>query len=83
MIPIRLPKEQKDEMIADLQNFFYEERGEEIGTIAAENLLDHMLKQFAPYLYNQAISDARAAVNEKMLQIEEELYALERPIGRR
>ncbi|OWA33607.1 hypothetical protein B9G55_19830 [Saccharibacillus sp. O16] len=83
MIPVKLPKEQKDELIADLQNFFYEERGEEIGTIAAENLLDHMLNRLAPHLYNQAIRDARSAVNEKVLQIEEELYALERPITRR
>ncbi|WP_172252562.1 DUF2164 domain-containing protein [Saccharibacillus deserti] len=83
MIPIRVPKEDKDEMIADLRNFFYEERGEEIGSLAAEQLLDHMMKQFAPYIYNQAVRDAKAAVNEKMLQIEDELYALERPVNRR
>ncbi|WP_172194299.1 DUF2164 domain-containing protein [Saccharibacillus qingshengii] len=83
MIPIRVPKEDKDEIIADLQNFFYEERGEEIGSLAAEQLLDHMMKQFAPYIYNQAVRDAKTAVNEKMLQIEDELYALERPVNRR
>lgn len=54
MIPIKLPKEQKDEMIEELQNFFYDERGEEIGTIAAERLLDHMMHQFAPYIYNSS-----------------------------
>ncbi len=83
MIPIKLPKEQKDEMIEELQNFFYEERGEEIGTIAAERLLDHMMQQFAPYIYNQAVRDAKVAVNEKLSQVEEELHALERPINRR
>lgn len=83
MIPIRLPKEQKDEMIEGLRNYFLEERGEEIGTIAAEQLLDHMMHQFAPYIYNQAVRDAKTAVNEKLSQIEDELYALERPIDRR
>ncbi|EXG83328.1 DUF2164 domain-containing protein [Saccharibacillus sacchari] len=83
MIPIKLPKEQKDEMIKELQNFFYEERGEEIGTIASERLLDHMMHQFAPYIYNQGVRDAKAAVNEKLSQVEDELYALERPINRR
>ncbi|NGZ75675.1 DUF2164 domain-containing protein [Saccharibacillus alkalitolerans] len=83
MIPITLPKERKDEMVADLQAYFYEERGEEIGTIAAEALLDHMLHRFAPYIYNQAVRDAKAAVNEKLMQIEDELYALERPTARR
>lgn len=83
MIPIKLPKEQKDEMIEELQSFFYDERGEEIGAIAAERLLDHMMHRFAPYIYNQAVRDAKAAVNEKLSQVEDELYALERPIDRR
>ncbi|QDH22704.1 DUF2164 domain-containing protein [Saccharibacillus brassicae] len=83
MIPIRLPKENKDDLIADLQQYFYDERGEEIGSLAAEQLLDHMMQRLAPYAYNQGVQDAKAAVNEKLLQIEDELYALERPANRR
>ncbi|MDO3410870.1 DUF2164 domain-containing protein [Saccharibacillus sp. CPCC 101409] len=83
MIPIKLPREQKLELIEDLQAFFYEERSEEIGEIAAEQLLDHMLQRLGPYVYNQAVRDAKAAVNEKIAQIEDELYALERPLERR
>ncbi|MDQ0059261.1 DUF2164 domain-containing protein [Paenibacillus harenae] len=77
---IKLPKEQMDKVIGNIQQFFELERSETIGSIAAEQLLDMMLKELAPYVYNGAISDARKAVFEKMQTLEDELYALEKPI---
>lgn len=78
MIPIKIPKEQKQELIANVQDYYYSEFSDEIGELAAENLVDFMLKELSPYIYNQAIADARATVEQKMLSLEEDLYALEK-----
>ncbi|QHW29958.1 DUF2164 domain-containing protein [Paenibacillus rhizovicinus] len=79
-IPVKLPKEQKDDIVRSVQSYFEEERSESIGSISAESLIDFMLKELGPYVYNQAISDARKLMQDKTAQIEDELYALEKPI---
>jgi len=78
MIPVKLPREEKDAIIAQLMDFYREERSEELGAIGAEQIVDFMLREIAPYVYNRAIEDARKVVLEKSSSIEEELYALER-----
>lgn len=82
MITIKLPKEQKEEIVKRVQAYFEEERSETIGALAAEQLTDYMLKELAPYLYNKAIADVRGLLAEKFGQIEDELYAMEKPIRR-
>jgi uncharacterized protein (DUF2164 family) len=67
-------------MIADIQRFFYEERNEEIGNLAAENVLEFVKKQLGPYFYNEAIKDARSLMEEKAASIEDDLYALEKNV---
>ncbi|MFC0329695.1 DUF2164 domain-containing protein [Paenibacillus sepulcri] len=78
MIPIKLPREEKEQIIEQLVNFYAEERSEELGSIGAEQIIDFMLREIAPYVYNRAIEDALKVVMEKSSSIEEELYALER-----
>lgn len=80
MIPIKLPKEQKQEIVESVKEYFEMERSESIGDIAAEQLLDFMLKELAHYVYNKAIDDARQAVEQKLVSIEEELYSLKKPL---
>lgn len=81
LIPIKLPKEHKDEIVQSVQAYFQEELSEPIGNLAAERLLDFMIKQLAPYLYNKGIADARVLVVQKAAEIEDELYSLEVPIA--
>jgi uncharacterized protein (DUF2164 family) len=83
MLPIKIQREQKLEIIASIQDYFQTERSEVIGDLAAENLLDFMLKELAPYAYNQAISDARRVIEQKMSSLDDEMYALEKPIRTR
>jgi uncharacterized protein (DUF2164 family) len=80
MIPIKLPKEQKEQILANLQSYFELERSETLGNLAAEQLIDFMIQQLGPYLYNKAIEDARQMLLEKMAGLEEELYSLQKPI---
>ena len=77
MIPIKLPKEQKEELTARLQDYYERERSETIGNLEAELLLDFMLSEFGPFIYNKAISDVRTFMNKKAEQIEDELFAME------
>ncbi|RXZ83721.1 DUF2164 domain-containing protein [Paenibacillaceae bacterium] len=80
MMMNKLPREQKEALIERIQSYFVEERSEEIGVLAAELLLDFMLKELEPVIYNSAIRDALAAVSDKMLSLEDELHTLEKPL---
>jgi len=79
MLMLKLPKEQKDQLISSIQQYFELERSETLGSIAAEQLLDFMIKEIGPHVYNHAIKDARKTVLERMQTMEDELYALEKP----
>lgn len=82
MLPIRLPREDKLQLIHRLQSFFETERGERIGELAAEQLVDFVLKEAGPYVYNAAIAEVRSVFQDKMNQLDDELYALEKPVNR-
>ena len=79
MIPIKLAKEEKTELIKRVQSYYEEERSESIGDLGAEQLIDFFIKEVGPNIYNKAIGDARFMLNEKLTQLEDELYALEKP----
>jgi uncharacterized protein (DUF2164 family) len=83
IISIKLPKEEKDEIVKSVQTYFEEERSETIGALGAEQLIDFMIKELGPYIYNKAIADTRIIINEKNNQIDDELYTLEKPIKNR
>ncbi|MBP1936740.1 DUF2164 domain-containing protein [Paenibacillus sediminis] len=80
--PMKLPKEQRDQMIRWIQQYFEEERGDAMGELAADGVLDFFMTHLSPYVYNQAINDARHLVNQRMMSIEEDIYALEQPVKR-
>jgi uncharacterized protein (DUF2164 family) len=80
MLQFKFPREQKEQLIENIKAYFLEERSEEIGNIAAEALLDYMITEIGPLIYNQAIGDSRKLINEKMQAVEDDLYALEKPV---
>jgi uncharacterized protein (DUF2164 family) len=80
---IRLTKEQKDDMKERIQHFVYMEYGEEIGDLAADNALHFVIKELAPYIYNQGIADAKTMIEQKLMNLDEDLSSLERPFYRK
>ena len=70
----KLEKDQKEEIISQIQKYFLDERDEEMGNLLALLLMDFMIKQIGPAIYNQAIKDAHALVSKKI----EDLYGLEK-----
>ncbi|MCP1124483.1 DUF2164 domain-containing protein [Bacillus sp. 3103sda1] len=80
MIFMKLPNEKKEALVEHIQQFFEEEGLEEIGRFQAERLIEEMIKELGPHIYNKAIGDARKLVADKLINLEEDLYVLEKPV---
>jgi uncharacterized protein (DUF2164 family) len=74
MKKFKLEKEVKAKIVSDIQQYFVDERDEEIGNLSAELLLQFMIERVGPAIYNQAIRDAHFLVSKKI----EDLYGLEK-----
>ena len=70
----KLAKDVRAQMITDIQMYFNDERGEEIGNLSAELLLQFMIEKLGPAIYNQGIRDAHSLMSKKM----EDLFGLEK-----
>ncbi len=62
---IKLEKEKKEEMVERIQNYFSNEREEEIGNLAATLILNFVVKELAPEFYNQGVQDAYRYMTER------------------
>lgn len=58
-MPIELHDQTKDELIHSIKRYFLEERDEDLGDLQAGFLLEFVLKEVGPSIYNQAIKDAQ------------------------
>ncbi len=61
-----LQKEERNKIISEIQNFFYEERDEEIGIIAAEEVLEFFLQNIGGMVYNKALDDAKEWFSKRL-----------------
>lgn len=71
---IELKKAEKEIMIDRIIKYFSHERGEEIGRLAAELLLDFINTSLAPSYYNKGVRDSIAYISERV----EDMYSLEK-----
>jgi uncharacterized protein (DUF2164 family) len=76
----KLPLEQKQAMMGHVKQYMEMELGETLGDLAAESMLEFMLQTVGPFVYNEALKDARKVINERVLSLEDELYTLEKPL---
>lgn len=76
----KLPRERKLEPLERLRPLIEEYTGVALGELGAENLLDELVQGLGPVLYNQALHDARTLLNQRMVALEEDLFALEKPL---
>lgn len=77
---LKISREQKMQIISLIQQYFRDERDEEIGNLAAELLMDFICKQISPYIYNQAINDVQSIVSQRTTSLEEDIYTMKMPI---
>ncbi len=83
LMRIRLKPEQREVMLKSIRLFFDEELTREVSRFQAEALLDFFVRELGAPVYNQAIRDAQSSVQEKVLDLEGELYEPEEPYGER
>jgi uncharacterized protein (DUF2164 family) len=71
-----LTKQQREKNCIAIIAYFLDEREEEIGVIAAEDLLDFFLQSAGLDIYNKAIEDTRKAIKDDFEQIDYKLSEL-------
>ena len=69
----RLSNEERNILKEELIIFFDRERGEKIGIIAAEEILNHFLKSAGVILYNKGIYDAKKAFENRYNELQFDL----------
>lgn len=79
---MNLKKEEKEYTVERVKEYFELERGEVIGDLAAEQFVQLLSEEMGPFFYNKGIHDARKMVDEKVMNIDEDIRSLERSTGR-
>lgn len=72
---IEIPKQVRAQAIASLQRYFEENLPEPIGELPAGLLLNFFLEEIGPAVYNKAIADAQARMQQRVTDLNGELYA--------
>ena len=67
---IELDKVDRDKLIESIRRYFAEQLELEIGRLKASLVLDFVLQEIAPSVYNRAIGDAQAAMQEMVSEID-------------
>jgi uncharacterized protein (DUF2164 family) len=76
-MPFEYPAEARKQAIASLHRYFDEVLDQDIGDLKAEILLDYILKEIAPSVYNQAIQDAQKLMQDRLTEMDGALFAPE------
>jgi uncharacterized protein (DUF2164 family) len=73
---VDINKKDRDALIKSIIYYFYEERSEKIGVIAAGGFLDFFVEKISPYIYNKAIEDSKLLIKKEMEGLDFELDLL-------
>ena len=63
---IKINKETRDDLIRNIKIYFENERDEDLGDLAASMVLDFIIKDMAPYFYNQGVLDAYKYLSDRV-----------------
>jgi uncharacterized protein (DUF2164 family) len=74
---IEISKQARTEAIASIRRYFEENLTEPIGELPAGLLLNYFLEEIGPVIYNQAIADAQARIQQRVGDLSGELFAEE------
>jgi len=71
---ITLSDDARQRLTASIKRYFDENMDEEVGDLKAALLLEFCLKEIGPSIYNQAIGDAQAYMQEKAVDLDGTCY---------
>jgi len=81
MAIIEFSKEEKDQIIPHIQKYLRDELDCEAGSFEAEFLLDFFSKEIGGFMYNRALTDVHALLDNHLDSISESIYGLEKPVS--
>jgi uncharacterized protein (DUF2164 family) len=73
-VRIQLSEERRASLLRSIQAHFEEQFDEHLSSFRAEGLLDFFVAELGPVVYNQGVRDACAFLQEKLTDIEGEVY---------
>jgi uncharacterized protein (DUF2164 family) len=73
--PTELTREARAQAIASIQRYFEENLPEPIGNLPAGQLLDFFMEEIGPVIYNLAIGDAQLRLQQRVMDLNGELFA--------
>jgi uncharacterized protein (DUF2164 family) len=71
---IQITDERRTRLLAALKGYFAGNFDEPLSDFRAEGLLDFFVRELGPPVYNQAIRDAQAFIQDKLTDLEGEIY---------
>jgi uncharacterized protein (DUF2164 family) len=75
MISIEISKQARADAIASLQRYFDENLSGPIGDLPAGLLLNFILEEIGPSIYNRAIEEAQTHLQQRVADLNGELFA--------
>ncbi len=72
---IELSKEAKQSALESLQKYFEVNMEEPLGNLAAGALLQFMLEEIGPSIYNKGVADAQERMQQRISELDSEVYA--------
>ena len=82
-MPIEIPKRSRPDLIGSIQQYADEHLDLDLGVIAAEGLLDFVLDEIGPAVYNKAVRDAQARLGSVVADLDLDLSVQEMQSSRR
>ncbi|HWK88786.1 MAG TPA: DUF2164 domain-containing protein [Longimicrobium sp.] len=76
---IHLTPERRASLIRSTRAYFEENFDEPVSDFRAEGLLDFFIRELGPAVYNQGVRDACGYMQEKLGDLEGEIYEAEAP----
>jgi len=73
-MPIKLEPKTQARFIASIKRYFAEHLDDDIGDLKASLLLEFVLKEIGPSIYNRAVADAQARIQEAALELDSACY---------
>ena len=71
---VELRKDERAQAIASIQQYFEQNLTEPIGNLPAGQLLDFFIEEIGPVIYNRAISDAQVRLQQRVMDLNGELF---------
>ncbi len=74
MITLEISKEARADAVASIRRYFQENMTEPIGELAAGLLLNFFVEEIGPVIYNRGIADAQRRMEQRIADLNGELY---------